>query len=92
MKKRQQLLTDELWELIGPLLPEAKRRNDRRGRPAVLNRNCLEGILWLLQTGAAWKFSSRRVSFALDLLATVEAVGGNGSLAQSPAYAAECIG
>ncbi len=56
MKKRQKLLTDEQWGLIGPLLPEAKRRKDGRGRPAAPNRNCLEGILWILQTGAAWHF------------------------------------
>ena len=56
MKKRQKLLTEEQWELIGPLLPEAKRRKDGRGRPSAPNRNCLEGILWILQTGAAWHF------------------------------------
>ena len=50
------MLTDEQWELIGPLLPEPKRRKDGRGRPPAPNRNCLEGILWILQTGAAWRF------------------------------------
>ena len=54
MKNRRKLLTDEQWELIGPLLPGAKRRKDGRGRPAAPNRNGLEGILWILQTGAAW--------------------------------------
>jgi transposase len=56
MKKRQKLLTDEQWELVGPLFPEPKRRRDRRGRPWALNRACFEGILWILQTGAAWRF------------------------------------
>ena len=56
MKKRQQLLTDEQWELIGPLLPPPKRRRDKRGRPWTSNRACFEGILWILQTGAAWRF------------------------------------
>jgi len=56
MKKRQKLLTDEQWKLIEPLLPKPKRRRDRRGRPAAANRACLEGILWVLQTGAAWRF------------------------------------
>ena len=55
MKKRQKLLSDEQWELIDPLLPEPKRRH-RRGRPWASNRACLEGILWILQTGAAWRF------------------------------------
>jgi len=56
MKKRQKLLTDEQWELIAPLFPQAKRRADKRGRPPAPNRACLEGILWILQTGAAWRF------------------------------------
>jgi transposase len=56
MKKRQKLLTDEQWELIGPLLPEAKRRRDGPGRPPAPKRGCFEGILWVLQTGAAWRF------------------------------------
>lgn len=56
MKKRQKLVTDEQWELIEPLLPERKRRKDRRGRPPASNRACFEGILWVLYTGAAWHF------------------------------------
>ena len=56
MKNRQRLLTDEQWELMAPLFPRPKRRADRRGRPRASNRACLEGILWILQTGAAWRF------------------------------------
>ena len=55
-KKRFELLTDEQWELIEPLLPEPKRRKDNRGRPWASNRACLEGILWVLRTGAPWRF------------------------------------
>ena len=56
MKKRQKLLTDEQWLLIEPLLPELRRRKDNRGRPWASNRAGFEGILWILQTGAAWRF------------------------------------
>src|SRR5215469_13372093 len=56
MKKRQKLLSDEQWQLVEPLLPQPKRRRDGRGRPWATNRACLEGILWILQTGAAWRF------------------------------------
>jgi transposase len=56
MKKRQKLLNDEQWELIEPLLPQPKRRKDKRGRPPAANRACFEGILWVLYTGAAWHF------------------------------------
>jgi len=56
MKRRQKLLTDEQWELIEPLFPGPRRRRDKRGRPPAANRACFEGILWILQTGAAWRF------------------------------------
>src|ERR1700679_529557 len=55
-KKRFELLSEAQWEMIEPLLPEPKRRKDKRGRPWASNRACLEGILWVLQTGAAWRF------------------------------------
>jgi transposase len=55
-KKRFELLSEAQWELIEPLLPEPKRRKDKRGRPWASNRACMEGILWVLQTGAAWRF------------------------------------
>jgi transposase len=55
-KRRFVLLTDAQWSLIEPLLPEPKRRRDNRGRPWASNRDCLEGILWVLWTGAAWRF------------------------------------
>jgi transposase len=56
MKDRQKLLTDEQWELVGVLLPPLRQRPDRRGRPPASNRACFEGMLWILQTGAAWRF------------------------------------
>src|ERR1035441_7463458 len=56
MKNRQKLLTDEQWQLVDPLLPKSRRRKDKRGRPPAPNRACFEGILWILQTGAAWRF------------------------------------
>ena len=56
MKKRQKLLSEEQWQLIEPLLPKPRPRRDKRGRPPAPNRACFEGILWVLQTGAAWRF------------------------------------
>ncbi len=38
------------------MLPPPRRRQDNRGRPWASNRACFEGILWILQTGAAWRF------------------------------------
>jgi transposase len=50
---RQPLLSEEQWQKIEPLLPKLKRR--RRGRPPKTNRVVLEGILWVLKTGARWR-------------------------------------
>jgi transposase len=47
-------LTDEQWDLIGRFLPEPVRRADGRGRPWKENRAVLNGILWILRTGAPW--------------------------------------
>lgn len=48
-------LTEEQWRFVTPLLPEEKIRTDRRGRPFKDPRAVLEGILWILKTGARWK-------------------------------------
>jgi transposase len=47
-------LTDEQWSILQPLIPEPKRRPDGRGRPWRDNREVLDGILWVLKTGAQW--------------------------------------
>ena len=47
-------LTDEQWLLIGPFMPKLARRTDGRGRPWRENRAVLNGILWILRTGAPW--------------------------------------
>jgi len=47
-------LTDEQWLLIADLFPHEPP--DRKGgRPRVAPRLCVEGILWVLRTGARWK-------------------------------------
>lgn len=45
-------LTDQQWEQLRPLLPPQKPPT---GRPAVDHRRILNGILWLLRTGAPWR-------------------------------------
>jgi transposase len=48
-------LTDEQWGLLEPLLPALPRRRDGRGRPWKDSRVVLNGILWVLRTGAPWQ-------------------------------------
>ncbi len=47
-------LTDEQWAVIEPLLPKPVKRADGKGRPRVDNRTILNGILWVMRTGAPW--------------------------------------
>jgi len=48
-------LTDEQWQNIETILPPDRVRADRRGRPWSDRRTTLNGILWILRTGAPWK-------------------------------------
>jgi transposase len=43
-------LSDFEWSVIEPLLPK-----DRRGRKPRNNRRVLNGIFWVLRTGAPWR-------------------------------------
>lgn len=47
-------LADEQWRLIADLFPHDPRTG-KRGRPAIEPRRCVEGILWVLRSGARWK-------------------------------------
>jgi transposase len=47
-------LTDLQWAALDALIPEPPRRKDRRGRPWRSRRSVLNGILWVLRTGAPW--------------------------------------
>jgi transposase len=47
-------LTDDQWAVLRPLLPRPRLRTDRRGRPWRDPRDVLNGILWILKTGAPW--------------------------------------
>jgi transposase len=50
------LVSDELWEVLQPLLPPAKPRRFRfPGRKPIDDRNALTGILFVLKTGIPWE-------------------------------------
>ena len=54
MARPRTQLTDERWAKIEPLLPKFKRSR-KGGRKPVENRRTLEGILWVLRSGARWQ-------------------------------------
>jgi len=49
---RRHELTDEHWERLTPLLPP---EIPATGRPNKDHRTILNGILWILRTGAPWR-------------------------------------
>ena len=54
MAEYTRFINNDQWKLLKPLLPEPKR-NPKGGRPPIENRPVLEGILWILRTGARWQ-------------------------------------
>ena len=51
----KQILNDELWQIIEPLIPKKKRRFRYPGRKPISDRAALTGILFVLKTGIAWE-------------------------------------
>ena len=47
-------VTGAQWQVVEPLIGEMPRRADGRGRPWRSSRDVLNGILWILRTGAQW--------------------------------------
>lgn len=48
-------LTDEQWRVVDGILPRDRVRADGRGRPWSDRRKVLNGVLWILRTGAPWQ-------------------------------------
>lgn len=48
------LLSDELWEIIEPLLPK-RTPSPKGGQPRLDDRKVLTGILFVLKTGIIWE-------------------------------------
>jgi transposase len=49
---RRHELTDEQWERLAPLLPPQRPTT---GRPNLDHRTILNGMLWIVRTGAPWR-------------------------------------
>src|SRR6266571_5639747 len=57
------VVSDALWEWIEPLLPKKKRRFRYPGRKRVPDREALQGILFVLHTGIAWRHLPLELGF-----------------------------
>ena len=51
----KQLVNDELWQIIKPLLPEEPPKKPEGGRPRIDNRAALTGIVFVLKSGIPWE-------------------------------------
>ncbi len=50
MSKKKQLVTDELWEVVEPLLPKEPPK-PKGARPRIDDRAALTGIVFVLKSG-----------------------------------------
>jgi transposase len=57
------IVSDELWELVEPLLPRKERRFRYPGRKRLPDREALQGILFVLHTGMAWRHLPLELGF-----------------------------
>jgi transposase len=57
------IVSDELWGLVEPLLPRKERRLRYPGRKRLPDREALQGILFVLHTGIAWKHLPQELGF-----------------------------
>jgi len=51
-------LTENQWEVIEPFVK--KEKETRRGRPPGDRRKIVDGILWIVRTGAPWRDLPKR--------------------------------
>lgn len=61
-QSRPWIVSDELWSLIEPLLPEPGPK-PAEGRPRVPDRQALCGILFVLHTGNQWEYLPQELGF-----------------------------
>lgn len=57
------VVSDELWELVEPLVPRRERRFRHPGRKRLPDREALSGILFVLHTGTAWTHLPQELGF-----------------------------
>ena len=57
------IVSDELWEMVEPLLPKRERRYRYPGRKRLPDRQALCGILFVLHTGIAWRHLPQELGF-----------------------------
>jgi transposase len=57
------IVSDALWGRVEPLLPKVERRFRFPGRRRLSDRQALQGILFVLHTGIAWRHLPLQLGF-----------------------------
>jgi transposase len=57
------IVSDALWERVEPLLPRVERRFRYPSRKRLPDRRALQGILFVLHTGIAWRHLPLELGF-----------------------------
>ena len=57
------VVSDALWQRVEPLLPQVERRFRFPGRRRLPDRQALQGILFVLHTGIAWRHLPLELGF-----------------------------
>jgi transposase len=77
-----ELVDDELWELVKPLLPDHVPQ--RTGRPRVSGRAAFTAIVFVLVTGLPWRLIPRQIGcFGVTL-------GGGLGSGNAHGYGSDC--
>src|SRR5207248_4064550 len=87
------IVSDGLWMRIEPLLPKKKRRLRYPGRKPLPDRQALQGILFVLHTGIAWRHLPLELGFGSGSTCyrrngRVAGGGGVGAAARGAAFGA----
>jgi transposase len=53
-RKTPRVISDKQWQKMAPLFPQHPP-SPKGGRPRIDDRECLEGLLWLLHSGGRWR-------------------------------------
>ena len=90
----KKLVTDELWEVIEPLLPEEPPK-PKGGRPRIDDRAALTGILFVLKSGIPWKMLPQEMGCGSGMTCWQEYSGStdcgtSSSWPEAPAISGQC--
>jgi transposase len=85
------VIEDALWDRIEPLLPRWPDRSP--GPRPVPDRQCLQGVLFVLYTGIGWEDLPQELGFGsgMNLLAAAETVVRGGRVRAAAPAAAERV-